>query len=346
MLYFKYSETNLDGKKIAGFDLDYTLIKPKSGKKFPIDYNDWTWLYPNTKEKLIEIAKEYQVVIFSNQMGIDKGKTTKEEIEIKCKNIQQDIGIPIIFLMSDKDDKYRKPRIGLWKILVKENINKKDSFYVGDAAGRGKTEEYKKDYSDVDRKFAENIKVQFYTPESFFLKQKERPWSYDGYQLNISTEKPKYPKLSTKKKTLVLISGLPGSGKSYLAKKLEKKYGYQFVSKDKDKGKFNNNLKNILEKGQSIIIEGLLYSDKQRKIFLEYADNFNYKKILVQVNTDKYLSFHLNYYRYLNDDGKLVPKIVYNIYNKNYDEPNDEDYDKVYIYHPEIKDKVNKYFLY
>ena len=27
------------------FDLDYTLIKPKSGKKFPIDYNDWTFQF-------------------------------------------------------------------------------------------------------------------------------------------------------------------------------------------------------------------------------------------------------------------------------------------------------------
>ena len=74
MLYFKYPKNiNLDNKKIAGFDMDYTLIKPKSGKRFPIDYNDWEWLYPNVKDRLIELSKELNCN-FSNQMGISKGK--------------------------------------------------------------------------------------------------------------------------------------------------------------------------------------------------------------------------------------------------------------------------------
>ena len=347
MLYFKYPKIiNLDNKKIAGFDMDYTLIKPKSGKRFPIDHNDWEWLYPNIKDKLIELSEEYQIVIFSNQMGISKGKTTEDEIRKKCKNIQKDIDIPLVFLMSTEDDKYRKPRIGLWKIIAKENIVKEGSFYVGDAAGRVKTSEYKKDHSDSDRKFAENIGIKFYTPEVFFLDEKDRKWEYQGYKLDSDIKKVKYPKLPQKNKTIVLISGLPGSGKSCLAQKLEKKYNYTFLSKDKDKGKFNSKLKSLFEDDKNIIVEGLLYSNQQRKTFLDDANKYGYNKILIQVTTDKDLSYHLNYYRHLKKDIKLIPKIVYNIYNKNYDKPLNRDYNKIYYYHPKVKNKINKYFLY
>ena len=35
--------------KIAAFDLDYTLIKPKSNKLFPKDKDDWKFLYEKKK---------------------------------------------------------------------------------------------------------------------------------------------------------------------------------------------------------------------------------------------------------------------------------------------------------
>merc|ERR1712216_451784 len=171
------------------------------------------------------------------------------------------------------------------------------------------------DHSDSDRKFAENIGIKFYTPEMFFLEEEDREWEYQGYNLDNQMKKVNYPKLP-KEKTIVLISGLPGSGKSYLAQKLEKKYDYAFLSKDKDKGKFNSKLKKLFEDGNNIIVEGLLYSNQRRKIFLDFAKEYGYNKILIQVTTNKDLAYHLNYYRHLKENGKLIPKIVYNIYNK------------------------------
>ena len=178
MIYLKYPNMDLKDKKVAGFDLDFTIVKPKSGRKFPKDENDWKWLYHNTKEKLLQLSEDYQVVIFSNQMGLSKGKQSKEELLTKFYSIYKDINIPLIFLISDKDDNYRKPNTGLWEVLLKEGISKEGSFYVGDAAGRLEDEKNKKDFSDSDRKFAKNVGIPFYTPESFFLKEKERPWSY------------------------------------------------------------------------------------------------------------------------------------------------------------------------
>jgi bifunctional polynucleotide phosphatase/kinase len=46
-------------------------------------------------------------------------------------------------------------------------INKTDSFFCGDAAGR-KTKTHK-DFSDSDLKFALNVGVPFKTPEVLFL---------------------------------------------------------------------------------------------------------------------------------------------------------------------------------
>ena len=51
----------------------------------------------------------------------------------------------------------------MWEFYTKNrNVNYDESFYVGDAAGR------KKDFSDSDLKFAENIGITFYTPEEYF----------------------------------------------------------------------------------------------------------------------------------------------------------------------------------
>ena len=62
-------------EKIAAFDMDWTLIKTKSGRTFPIDANDWDWWDTEVLPKLKQLdADGFRVIIFTNQGGVSSGK--------------------------------------------------------------------------------------------------------------------------------------------------------------------------------------------------------------------------------------------------------------------------------
>ena len=97
----------------------------------------------------------------------------------KFELIQKAIGLPMLFLAATHSDKYRKPAQGAWEYFLSQydkskKLNMKKSFYCGDAAGRPKTADRKKDFSDTDRKFAINIGLPFEVPEQTFLGEKVR----------------------------------------------------------------------------------------------------------------------------------------------------------------------------
>jgi len=139
--------------KIVGFDMDDTLIKTKSGAKFPKDSKDWVFWHEKVVPKLNEwFNKGFKIVIFTNQNGISKGHTTEAQIKQKIEDISKQIGFPIQALIASADDSYRKPSKSLWNFFVenmndKEDVDMKNSIYCGDAAGRLKP---KKDFNDTD----------------------------------------------------------------------------------------------------------------------------------------------------------------------------------------------------
>jgi bifunctional polynucleotide phosphatase/kinase len=145
IIYINYY-TNLIPKNkysISGFDLDYTIIKTKSGNVFPKDKNDWKLWDQSVKNKFIELSKKQSniIVIFSNQKGVGSNNkfVTIKDFQNKIHDIRQEIGVDFIFIAALEDDNYRKPRIGMWNYIQTKlsiNINKKSSFYIGDMAGR------------------------------------------------------------------------------------------------------------------------------------------------------------------------------------------------------------------
>jgi bifunctional polynucleotide phosphatase/kinase len=331
-LYGHTTNNNINNnKKLAMFDLDGTIIKVKSGNKFPIDENDWIFFNDNVKPKLNEYYnKNYNIIIITNQMGISKNKQDINEFKTKIENIQKELDIPLKIYISKKNDIYRKPFPTFYNLI---NIKSKYNFYCGDAAGR------KNDFNDTDYKFALNNKINFYTPEEIFdtnIKKIKQKISVN-YPVNLEELKELNNNneivINFKEKIMIIMVGCPASGKSYITNKLMEN---NYVSINQDKLKTKNKcikevIKNIKE-NKNIIIDNTNPTKETRKIYIDIAKEYNYKIVCININCNKELGIHNNYYRsYItNGDINIIPTLVYNIYFKKYEEPTlDEKFDEI-----------------
>jgi bifunctional polynucleotide phosphatase/kinase len=324
MSSYKSILTKLEYSTIACFDLDYTLIKPKSGKKFPIDKNDWEWMYPNVPEKLKDYyEKKYTIVIFSNQ----KKLKNLDDFIYKIQMIETNLSIPINIFISLENDYYRKPHTGMFdKLLTLTNIDMTHSFYCGDAAGRNN------DFSNSDRLFAHNCNLTFILPENCFLNH--------NFILPDLPIHPITDYISTKDKDFEIIQkinkylgnsdniaiiniGAPASGKSFFTNSLMSLNNtfHKFSNDEiKNKKKLLSSLKKSLETNRNVIIDNTNPDVITRKIFVDLCKEYNYKIIFCWFNLPLDISKFLNEYR--TQIGKShIPALVYNIYKKKFEIP-------------------------
>ena len=345
ILYKNYYTDTFQNKKysLAGFDLDHTIIKPKSGNVFPKDMNDWKLLYPEIKTTMVELSKNKDtiIVIFSNQKGL---KISEDNFIKKIDNIQKLLEVEFIFIAALNDDIFRKPRDGMYRYIKQHNnikFNKKKSFYVGDMAGRAD------DKYDTDIKFAMNLKLNFMTPEMYFLGMAEEEYKLSGYLLDNTTSNTMIPNFTEKTKTLIIISGFPGSGKTFLANTIIKNNNsFTLISKDIYKNKFDKILLEKLQLSDNIIVEGLFPNNMSRYKIKEFANIYDYNITYIHVTTNYGLSYQLNLYRQLYENKNSVPEIVYMKYRNMFEPIIMSDWNKYYTYHPEITNKINRFFLY
>lgn len=140
LMIFQYGPS-IHSTKVAGFDLDSTLVETASGKRFATGPEDWKFMR-RVPEKLKSLHRDgFRVTIFSNQFGILKGKPTKPDFKRKIEAIAGRLQIPLLLLASTTKDAYRKPCTGMWRHLLEQEMEGREvdmdsSFYVGDAAGR------------------------------------------------------------------------------------------------------------------------------------------------------------------------------------------------------------------
>lgn len=196
--------------KVAFYDLDGTIVRPKGGKTFPskTDEYDFEFLFSaqpagsGTLSVISRIRKQhledgFAIVIITNQKQTAySAKSGLATWKKKMAHIAAAIDVPMRVFAALGDDVYRKPRLGMWEEFVGRwnggvEVDLSESFFVGDAAGRKKY----RDHQDTDLKWALNAGIGFYTPEEYFLgKSKEyetptRPWSPSAFPPPTTTLK-------------------------------------------------------------------------------------------------------------------------------------------------------------
>ncbi|CAB4055320.1 PNKP [Lepeophtheirus salmonis] len=301
--------------KLAVYDMDGTIITTKSGNVFPKNTDDWQIIYPTVPGKLKSLVKEgYKIVIYTNQAGVAKGKTSLTDIVTKIENIfLKRLGIPVAVLVcTSSGGFFRKPRTGLWEIFVSRYngglIDKSSSFYVGDAAGRDKGWKAgkKKDFSNSDRLFALNIEFQFHTPEEHFLG--ERPTenytmpSFDPYNFKkpSSLLDPHDSELEVvNTQEVIMMVGMQGSGKSFFARK------------------------NALSSGKSVIVDNTHPEAATRAKYLNIIAKYDDVRARCFVmNTNPSHARHNNLFRELiGEEHAKVNEILFNQYTNKFEPP-------------------------
>jgi len=153
---------------VAAFDLDDTLIVANTGSKWARSATSWKWWDASVPTRLKQLYKDgYLVVIISNQGNIslkDNPKALQKDspsltnLKNQLTTIVQQLDFPVHFYGATGQDRHRKPRAGMWDEVLNDYdlqqegmVDLINSFYVGDAAGREKTDKRKKDHSSSDR---------------------------------------------------------------------------------------------------------------------------------------------------------------------------------------------------
>ena len=331
--YIYISNASFSDKPIAGFDLDYTLIKPKSGKLFAKNKDDWHFLFDNVVSYLQSIAPTYNIVIFTNQNGIKK-EAKREMFLAKIVQIIEAIQLPIHIYASKTNGFMRKPLTGLWETCL-SNIKSihTNHFYCGDAAGRPD------DFAATDLMFANNNNITFLLPEEVFKEEKsDIEYSWPEYLTQYSGSSAKLT-FEVDGPTLLLMCGYPGCGKSTIVNTLD---GFTAVSNDTlgTKAKCIKATKELLLKNKNIVVDNTNLSLANRIEYYKLAREWivskkgnPYNIIVIHINNNIQFCYYMNQLRCQLSKGvqKLVPKIAYHTLKKRAEFPALSEYDNIKI---------------
>jgi len=333
--------------RLAMFDIDNTLITPRNGKNpysLHKDENDRNYIYLSNEDNMFTQFNElknkgYVIAFVTNQSRYNQGtKAYKQKFENIRLDFENRLGWSPYFFICISDE-YLKPSpkaFLLFCSLLKNNpqkrikiilnhLSKKTSilgkeyyncFYCGDASG--KTDPYVPfRYSAVDRNFASNVsklfRDEFNIPN---ICKYIRPFYFFG----------KHTPMTNNFQELVINVGNPGSGKSTTSYRFRKR-GYKVCVMEllKKESYIEDCVKNNLEKGNSVVLDGMNYDLTRRQKFIDIAKDMNIPVRFLWFIRDgrpfntlrgKVKETNTMYYH-----TKPVPEVAYNNYSKYFEEP-------------------------
>nr|QDO16436.1 bifunctional polynucleotide phosphatase/kinase [Crypthecodinium cohnii] len=287
--------------KIAGFDLNDTLVSSKIGAPgYQVTVADWKLYSEDVVTRLRQLHEEqYKLVIFTNQGNIRTALDGKRAVAVKAyiDEFLKAVGVPILVMMATAKDKFRKPSGSMWtEVESKFNggtkIDYKQSFYVGDAAG-GPGE-----HSADDSEYAATVGVRFVHVRDYFKPPGASPaasagrdqepsgaGSVGGSPLAPSVERGLELGLSKEKPVVLVLVGAPGCGKSTFAQRLGPavdRYGTTTTDEGKPWRRVCQDIlqkkeyclrasADVLRAGHSVVIDRTNYNREQREPWLDLA---------------------------------------------------------------------------
>ncbi|KAK1923128.1 polynucleotide kinase 3 phosphatase-domain-containing protein [Papiliotrema laurentii] len=339
----------LEGKKgkkitIVFYDLDGTLIKTRSGAKFPTGRDDWVWWHPSVPRRLAaEHAAGKHIVVISNQ-GDSREKIRREwraKVPLIAAKMPKDVPIRVLAALN-KYDVYRKPNTGMYEVVAAlyaargYEIDLERSVFVGDAAGRQGGRGVPKDHGDTDFKFALNVGLRFVTPEEHFLGEPRGPFPDppNGFRpaklaslANLPPVVPSNTPITRPNVEIVLFVGPPASGKtSFFRKHFAGKYEHINQDTLKTRDKCLQLAQSCLEQGRSVVIDNTNRNRETRAVWVSLAARLSVPIRLFHFLCPLDLARHNNMYRAVyappeEPPRTLIPGTAFNTYVAQFQQP-------------------------
>lgn len=292
-LAFETTHFRSTSSKLAIFNLEGGLLKIRergqSKKKL-------TWISESVPSRLKELYDDegYEIVIIVD-------KKTKKYIEEMGEMLYAALEIPLVFVGGHTDPFYKKPHIGLWKLIFndfcRKQVFKNKCIYVG--------------YSDIDEAFAWNAGLEFTCAHDFWKVAIPHPIpnpipNPHPHPLNGLIEIGDPPQIMRSNiHQLVVTIGAGASGKNRISHHLELFHDYERINAWRSKTPVFQlkYFSRASEKNQSIVIDNSNPIRINRARWIAMAKDGGYYTTIVYIDIPRRAAEYLNNYRYHNGSG-------------------------------------------